>query len=271
MLKSGKKHKVQFLYRPGHYMSEEKARELVKKLRDTASTCFNEVPEYQVMKGGKEELADKVLTVAWNTDGTIAGFCSTLELDVKGVGKVLHLGLTCVRPEARSGGLTMILTKKAVLGYVLRNRLVGKLWVTNCAAVLSSLGSVSLNFEGVYPSPFDKPVPTKKHRLIAEAIDRYYRDKIYINDYARFDNNAFVFRKSVKDTVFQKSAHDSRYHHRMDQINRYYGSLMNFDDGDEVLQVGFVTSLTALVHLYRRHKLLSMMSDKSPEKAVKAG
>jgi hypothetical protein len=260
MQKKDKKYKIQLLSRPGIYLSEEKSSELVRKLRDTAKSCFDEMPDYQVMKGGKEELADKILAVAWDDDGSIAGFCSTIELDVKGVGKVLHLGLTCVRPDCRSGGLTMSLTKKAVLGYILRNRLIGKLWITNCAAVLSSLGSVSLNFEGVYPSPFERPKPTDKHRLIAEAIDKYYRDKIFINDFAYFDNNSFVFRKSVKDTVFQKSADDKRYHHRMEPINKFYRNLMDFDEGDEVLQVGFVTSLTAFVHLARRRKLMNMMT-----------
>ncbi len=259
MQKENDRYRIQFLYKPGLQLSERDARSIIGKIRATAATCFDEVPEYQVMKGGKKELSDKILAIAWKSDGTIAGFCSTLELDVKEVGKVLHLGLTCVRPECRSAGLTSILTKKAVVGYLLRNRLIGKLWITNCAAVLSSLGSVSLNFEGVYPSPFDKPIPTKKHRDIAEAIDRYYRESIFINDYAVFDRNAFVFRKSVHNTMFQKKAEDERYHHRMEHINGFYRRLMNFEEGDEVLQVGFVTSLTVLVNIARKRMIEGMM------------
>lgn len=245
-------YRYQFLYRPGLHLAEEDLRHLVSSMRDVASSCFKEIPEYQAMTGSRDELADTVIAAAWRSDGTMAGFCSTVILNVAGVGDVQHLGLTCVRPRERSNGLTHILTHKAVAGYLMRHKpVIGKLWVSNCAAVLSSLVNVSLHFEQVYPSPFTATRLTENHRIIAAAIDRHYRDKIYIHRDATFDTDAFVFRGSVKGTMFQKSSGETCYYHRNHDLNEFYKNRMIFDNGDEVLQVGYATTFAAVRHLFR--------------------
>lgn len=176
-------------------------------------------------------------------------------LEVEGLGEVFHLGLTCVDPDARGSGLTHRLSSKLVVSYMLRYKPFGKLWCTNCACVLSSLGNVALNFAQVYPSPFGPPEPSVEHRRIAEAVDRNYRDAIYIDRLATFDQQNFVFRGSVKGTVFQKSAHDKRYHHRYEGMNRYYARLLDFEEGDEVLQVGYASVWWAIRYALRRRKM----------------
>lgn len=236
--------KVEFLYRPGRILSREAQGRLVRELRDCAATCFDEIPEYQCLRGTKDELDDKVIAVAWRPDGKIAGFCSAVLLPVEGKGDVLHLGLTCVRPEDRSGGLTHTLTSRVLVQYLVRYRPFSKVWISNVACVLSSLGNVALHFEEVYPAPNGPSRPTADHMEIGQAIDYYYRDKIYIAGDARFDNSGFVFRGSVKETCFQKSDDDQRFFHRDRELNSFYQNLMSFDDGDEILQVGYVTLLT---------------------------
>jgi hypothetical protein len=245
---SGPFYRYQFLYRPGLHLNETELRHFIAEMRDVAASCFDEIPDYQAMTGSRDELADTVITAAWRSDGRMAGFCSTVILSVAGVGDVQHLGLTCVRTEDRSNGLT----HKAVAGYLMRHKpIVGKLWVSNCAAVLSSLVNVSLHFEEVYPSPFNTARLTEKHRKIAEAIDRHYRHKIYINRDATFDQDTFVFRGSVKGTVFQKSSGETCYYHRNHELNEYYKNRMAFENGDEVLQVGYATTFAAVKHLLR--------------------
>lgn len=257
-------HPMQFLYRPGRWLGDGPLRDLVGELREVAAVCFEEVPEYQVLQGSREELSDKVLSVARRPDGSMAGFCSTVLLPVPGVGEVLHLGLTCVRPEDRRGGLTHRLMKKAVVGYLVRHRPLGRVWITNCAAVLSSLGNVALYFDSVFPSPFGDVKPSGRHHRIAREIGERFRRKIYIREDALFDRDRFVFRGSVKDTVFQKSADDRQFHHRDDYLNRFHMSLMNFSEGDEVLQVGHVSALTAAKHTLRRRKLRRQATHSGP-------
>jgi len=238
------KYRYQVLYFPGRWMDQPAQRRLAAELRETAATCFDELPDYQCLRGTREELADKVIAVGRHADGSMAGFCSTVLLAVPGAGPVLHLGLTCVRPEARGGGLTHRLTSRAVVGYLLRRRPIGRLWITNCACVLSSLGNVALHFDDVYPSPFFRGRPSEAQRRIAAELDRHYRDKLYVLPEAMLDGETFVFRRSVRRTVFQKSAEQKAFHHRLAEVNAFYLGLLNFDEGDEVLQVGSVNLLT---------------------------
>lgn len=246
------KYRLQFLFRPGMWMGNGQLMALRDQLREVASTCFAQLPTYQCLLGTRDEFADKVLALAWASDGHLAGFCSMLLLKVDGVGEVVHLGLTCVRPDDRSAGLTHRLTSKALTGYLMRCHPVGRLWVTNCAAVLSSLGNVAVHFEGVFPAPGGPDTPSETHLRIARTVNDYYREKIYIRSEAQFDEANFVFRGSVEQTVFQKSEEDVRFHHRDERLNEYYRNLMQFDHGDEVLQVGFCTVMTSFRHMWHR-------------------
>ncbi len=252
MNKSG--YRIEYLYRPGLKRSESDLKHLVKEIREAASTCFDDLPGYQAMAGSREEMSDKVIALAWRPDGKIAGFCSMVVLPVPGVGDVLHTGLTCVRPEDRSSGLTHVLASRATVQYLARQSPVGRVWVSNVACVLSSLGNVAMHFDNVYPSPYLKRGPGAVHFMIARAIDEHYRDKIFISPEAEFDYENFVFRRSVEGTVFQKDREDSRYHHRDKVLNDYYASLMDFGRGDEVLQVASVSLLTIMRHARSRGK-----------------
>lgn len=246
-------YRYEVIYRPGKCMTESQIQELTAKLRETTATGFREIPSYQVLTGRKEDFEDKVIALAWKQDGSIAGFCSTVILPVEGVGEVLHLGLTVVRPEDRSNGLTHILTSRAVKEYLLKHKpVIGKLWISNCAAVLSSLVNVAQYFEEIHPSPVSNPRYSRIYQAIAEAIDKYYREKIYISEEAVFDADNFVFRGSVKGTVFQKERNDTRYYHRNEELNDYYSRLMEFENGDEVLQIGYASTFAALKHMYNR-------------------
>jgi hypothetical protein len=244
MKDQAEKYRYQVLHFPGRWMDDPARQALAAELRATAATCFEQLPDYQCLRGTREELSDKVIAVGRRADGTMAGFCSTVLLDVPDVGPVLHLGLTCVRPDARGGGLTHKLNGRAVIGYLLRRRPLGRLWITNCACVLSSLGNVALNFDDVYPSPFFRGRPTEAQRRIAAELDRRCRDKLYVRPEAVLDGEAFVFRGSVRSTVFQKSAEQKAFHHRMGDLNAFYRELLDFEQGDEVLQVGSVNLLT---------------------------
>lgn len=251
--KRDRKYRLEFLYRPGITLSEADCQRLVEETRHVAGTCFDTLPDYQIMRGTPQELNDKVIAVARRADGRMAGFCSCVLLPVEGLGDVLHLGLTCVHPDDRSAGLTHKLTGKALLSYMVRHKPLGrKLWISNCAAVLSSLGSVAQHFEAVFPTPFEANQAMPEHILIAEAVDRLYRDKIYIMDDAVFDAEHFVFRGSVRNTVFQKEEGDIRYHHRKPRLNDFYKDKMDFQNGDEVLQIGFISALSPLKHALKR-------------------
>jgi hypothetical protein len=240
----------QFLYeyhhRPGRRWDDDTLGRYVREFRDVASTCFDELPEYQCLSGSREELADDVITVARTTSGKMVGFSSAVLLPVERVGTVLHLGLTCVRSDARGASLSHKLTSKLVTRYLVTRSPVSKLWMTSVACVLSSLGNIALNFDDVYPSPLREGPPSETHLRIARAFDAHHRARAFVRPDATFDAENFVFRGSGRDTPFQKDETDARYYHRNAPLNDYYRNLMRFEDGDEILQVCSGSVLSAL-------------------------
>jgi len=125
-------YQYEVLYKPGTYMTDKEITAFTEKIRGTASTSFENIPDYQIFRGTRHELSDKIIAVAWRPDGKIAGFCSTIILKVEDVGDVIHLGLTVIRPEDRGGGMTHLLTHKAVTAHLFRYRpIIGKVWVSN--------------------------------------------------------------------------------------------------------------------------------------------
>ena len=240
---------------PGRVLSDASLDTLARDIREIAGECFHELPDYQAIVGTRKALSDKLITLAKDEFGIPQGFCSMVFLDVKGVGRVLHLGLTCVRPGARGKRLTHFLVKKALTGYLFRQNPFGKIWISNCAGVLSSLGNVAMHFEHVFPSPFCSDRPGDTHVKIARAIDSQFRQEMYVLPDAVLDENKFVFRGSVKDTVFHKEKDDLAYHHRKNGLNRFYANMMNFEQGDEVLQIGYFRMVSVVKYILRQHRV----------------
>lgn len=232
------------LFYPGKGLNDSDLNKLVTELKDVASLCFPETPDYQALTGKREELERAIITTARDKTGNLKGFCSALVLPVESVGNIFHTGLTCVHPSARGKKLTHKLTSKLLIKFLMKESLFKETWVTNCACVLSSIGNVALYFEDIYPSPFGAEVPTMTHINIAKAVDEKYRGPIAINDSAKFNLNTFVFEGSVEGTLFEKDAEDQRFHHRNKKLTNYYKDLLDFERGDEVLQVGKVSMMT---------------------------
>jgi hypothetical protein len=255
-LLTGTELEIEFLLRPGAWWTDSELDRYHRELEEIAGDCFLEIPRYQCLSGDREELKRNVITIARDSGKRAVAFCSAVILDVEGFPNVLHLGLTCVRKDSRGKGLTHRLTSRLIMGYLARTSLFRKIWITNVACVISSLGNVALHFENIYPSLYGKSRPGKQHLVIARAVDTIHRAPIAIGPDAVFEPETFVFRGSVNGTVFQKSLKDSRYHHRDPDLTLYYADLMNFKKGDEVLQVGQVGQVGLLSYPRYRVKLL---------------
>ena len=251
--------KMEIYDRPGRYLNQIELDHLIADLRSVASECLDELPDYQCLSGRREEFERLIIAVYRSKDGNMLGFCSSYLLDMGAHGQLLHLGLTCVRPLARRLGLTHKLTSKVLTTYLLRYSLFKTTWISNVACVLSSLGNVALHFDDVYPSPY-KTQPSLEQIQIAKTINEKYRHELYIRDEARFDEKNFIFEESVLGNIFQKEQADRRYHHRSQKMTEFYTSLMDFNRGDEVLQIGKVSLMTFPRYLLKNFKKRWMKS-----------
>lgn len=264
MTEETRPYSIELYQRPGKTLDDDALSALSREIREIAGACFHAIPGYQAMVGTRDSLADKLITIARDGWDRPMGFCSMVFLEVPGVGTVLHLGLTCVHPDARGRRLTHRLVKKALTRYLFRQNPFGRVWISNCAAVLSSLGNVALNFEQVFPSPLMDSRPSPDHLKIARAIDQRFRDKMYIPDHAVLDEDRFVFRGSVRDTVFHKERDDLAFHHRKNGLNRFYANMMNFEQGDEVLQIGYFRMASVLKYLLRQRRMKKLIQAGTP-------
>lgn len=237
---------------PGKSFTDSELEKIHQEILSVAKECLDEIPNYQCLTGDRKEYSRLIISLARDENGTLVGFCSSYILEV-GDKKVLHLGLTCVSPSARSMGLTHKLSSKVVKYYLLNYSLLRPAWISNVACVLSSLGNVALHFENVYPSPFKKG-PTVEQIEIARFIDENYRNELYINKGARFCDKKFVFEESVTGTMFEKSAEDKRFFHRDGEVNQFYKNIIDFKRGDEVLQIGQVSLLTVPRYAWKKMK-----------------
>lgn len=244
---------VDLYHRPGLHMGHSELQRFHGEILAVAESCLDEIPYYQCLTGDVKQYQRLIIAVARDPQGRMIGFCSAYLLEAGELGDILHLGLTCVRPDARGGGLTHKLTAKVVIGHLVRTSWITPVWISNVACVLSSLGNVGLHFEDVYPSPFLKN-PTNEHVAIAKMIDEKFRWELFIDKEATFDAKNFVFRASVKGNMFQKEEQDSRYRHREEWLNDYYGNLLDFKNGDEVLQIGRISFLAYPKHVMRNLK-----------------
>ena len=261
--------KVEYHHRPGRSMSRQTLSSLHDDLVQVAGDCFTQVPAYQCLTGKREEFTRTVITVARNRQGEALGFCSAVILEVDGYKNILHLGLTCVKKKARGLRLTHKLTSRLLLSYLVRTSKFKRIWFTNVACVLSSLGNVALYFEQVYPSPLGLTEPGKDHVTIARALDEKFRNPVAINNDAVLDMEHFVFRGSVSQTVFQKSARDSRYFHRDPGLTDFYLNRLDFKNGDEVIQVGRVGLLSFPKYLVKNTAMMMLKATQSPIERLK--
>lgn len=267
--RKNKPYYVDFYLCPGKFWTNEQRGKFHGELTEVASDCFTQVPEYQCLTGKKEELARTVITIARDVNGRPLGFCSAVILDIDGYQNVLHLGLTCVKKEARQMGLTHALTSKLIMKYLFKISPFKRIWITNVACVLSSVGNVALYFEKIFPSPFSRMNPSVDHIKIATELDKNYRPQVAINKDAVLDLNAFVFRGSVSDTVFQKSAKDIRFFHRDTALTEYYLKRLDFKNGDEVIQVGQVGLMTFPKYLVKNVSLKILKLTQKPVEKFK--
>lgn len=264
MMKRKQKIKTKFYCRPGLTWSDEKIQEITTQMRGVVTNAVGELPLYQCLTGERKYFANVYLALSYNSQGQLVGFCSSPLFKIRKKFKVLHMGLTCVDPKYQGLGLTHKLGKKVILSYYMRNSLLFKpIWVSNLAAVLSSLGNFGKYFEEVYPSPKVKK-PTKKHQEIAFTIAEKYRDMMYIDEHIAFDKECFNFRKSTRENMFYKNTDQKQYFHRNNKFNEFYLSIMNLDDGDEILQIGKCNPLSAPKHSFKKkfYKLNKFLKNK---------
>jgi hypothetical protein len=187
--------------------------------------------------------------------GDVVGFNAMPQLSVRLAGKehtVLHLGLLVIHPKYQRQGLQGVLY--ALGGFSALHRMPeSPVWLSSVTEVPAIVGAVSDNFQEVYPSYASEGTCPTAHREIARQIMSRHRHEFGVGPEACFDERRFVIRGSYtggSDALKKTFAHAPKY--RIEACNEFCRRELDYDRGDDLLQIGQMDGTVITNWLTRR-------------------
>ncbi|HEX7672787.1 MAG TPA: hypothetical protein VF412_01380 [Bdellovibrio sp.] len=241
-LGSKKTHITRVLERPGLWMTPQQLDNLIKDLRSVVTSLNIGDLDYGIVKGSKQALDNAVITLIYDgPSGRPFAFnaLTIMNCTVRGHSQqVVHLGLVVVDPNNRAKGLSWILYGLTTFLLFIKNRF-KPVWISNVTQVPAIIGMVSESFGNVYPNPQAQTRRTYDHLVLAREIMTRYRYVFGVGPDAEFDEEAFVIQNAytggsdnLKKTFAQAPKHRSAIY------NDFAGKVLDYDRGDDILQLG---------------------------------
>ncbi|MCF2870367.1 hypothetical protein L0664_04750 [Octadecabacter sp. G9-8] len=245
---------VRIVEHPGRWMSDADLAALSRDLRTIAARTLPDGGlTYGVFSGDRAHLSDTIITLVTLRDGTPIAFnaLAIMTLDtVPDPTPVLHLGLVMIDPDQQSGGLSWVLYGLTCFLLFVRNQF-RPIWVSSVTQVPAVVGMVSNMFSDVWPKP-DADRRTLAHVLLARRIMDNHRHVFGVGQDATFDEARFVITNAYtggSDDL--KKTWDSAHKHRDAVFNTFCAKELDYERGDDVLQLGRM-DLAALRHYLTR-------------------
>jgi hypothetical protein len=246
---------VRVVERPGLWMPPEDQRKLVDELRTVVLTTVDHgTLDYGVLTGAQERLNNGVLTVLYEGEAhrpVAFNAMMLMRLRIRGQPQdVLHLGLVVVSPDFRSRGLSWVLYGLSVLLLSFRKQL-RPLWISNVTQVPAVVGMVSESFTRVFPTALNAR-RSYDHLDIARQIMRHNRHIFGVGPEAGFDFDRFIITNAYtggSDNL--KKTYESAPKHRDENHNTFCSLNLDYDRGDDFLQIGQFTFADARRYLLR--------------------
>lgn len=243
-LASGRDHLVRIVERPGLWMSDADLADLSARLRRIAGRTLDEGSlTYGVFSGDADRMRESIITLVSTRDGTPIAFnaLAVMEIDTEPQPtEVLHLGLVMIDPDQRSKSLSWVLYGLTCF-LVFFRRQFRPVWISNVTQVPAVVGMVTTMFSDIWPAP-DGVVESRRtlmHLLLARRIMARHRHVFGAGPDADFDEAHFVIRNAYtggSDDL--KKSWDVAPKHRDDRFNDFCAAVLDYDRGDDVLQLG---------------------------------
>lgn len=253
--KAGRKHLVEVVERPAISLPAEQGRELREACQTIVRACLNgNMLDYGLFSPDGEAWSRSVITLVRDAkDGKPLAFNAMPLLPVTRSGQrehLLHLGLVMIDPNGRGEGLSWILYGLTCFALFLRGGM-RPLWVSSVTQVPAVVGMVAETFANVYPGQ-EGTNQTFAHRHLAHQIMARERDAFGVGSDAGFDPARQVITNAYtggSDNL--KKTFDAAAKHRNERYNRFCQEQLDFERGDDVLQIGCLDLTTARRYLAR--------------------
>ena len=240
-LRTGAGHNVRIVERPGRWMEDGALADLSAQLRTIAARTLPAGGlTFGVFSGDKARMGDVIITLVCRADGTPIAFnaLAIMQIDTgPHPTEVLHLGLVMVDPDERSKNLSWVLYGLTCF-LVFFRRQFRPVWISNVTQVPAVVGMVSGMFSDVWPGP-QAGRRTLNHLLLARQIMDGQRHVFGVGPDATFDEDRFVIENAYtggSDDL--KKTWDAAPKHRDDSYNAFCAAMLDYDRGDDVLQLG---------------------------------
>jgi len=247
---------TRIIERPGLSLPQHQLDELVSQLRSVAAkTLPVGALTYGIFSGERTRLARAIVTlIADEATGEPIAFhaLSTMNIELDGEPvEVTHLGLVMIDPQAQGKGLSWVLYGLTTLVLFARDGLRPR-WISNVTQVPAVVGMVSETFSHVFPSPRDGAHQSFSHLQLARGIMRDHRTVFGVGHEAGFDETRFVITNAYtggSDAL--KKSFDAAPKHRDELFNAFCANALDYDRGDDILQIGRVDLAGARRYLLR--------------------
>ena len=252
---------VRILERPGRWMDGASLDRVVAHLQQVvrASTPAGSLG-YGAASGDRSRLDAAIITLVYDRSGTPIAFNALTLLDCELRGQpveVLHLGLVMIDPAHRAGGLSAVLYGLTAFLLFARRRL-RPLWISNVTQVPAVFGMVAEAFDNVYPAAVEGATQRYDHVHLARQIMARHRDVFGVGHEAEHDEAAGVIRNAYtggSDNL--KKSYDDAPKHRVAAHNDACLAALDYERGDDFIQLGQVTMAAARRYFARSSPAIS--------------
>lgn len=230
--------------RPGRLLDDAALQKLVDEMRAVAREGQEgkPMPEYGALLGDRADLARRIVTVAYErATGRPVGFNALAHLDVR-IGartlNVVHLGLIFVVGDWQRRRLPALLYGLTTFLLFFRTGL-RPFWVSNVTQVPAIAGMTAVNYDRVYPTHLPGGRQTFTHLVLAREIMRRHRAAFGVGDDAGFvEARQVITNAYTGGSDHLKKTFDDAPKHRDPRCNDMMRAFLDYDRGDDVLQLG---------------------------------
>lgn len=240
---------------PGLWCSDKDLDLITQDLLKVAKKCQGdkEVPIYGVLEGRREDMSHRLITIAYDRKtNEPVGFSAQIFLDLYDEGfheRILHLGLIYVDKSAQGKNISYLLSVFPNLLILVKNGF-RDVWISNVSQVPAVVGLVAKNYFNVFPN-IDGTKQSFRHQKLADLIIDNHNEAFGVGDDAFWDRDRQIIENAYTggSDNLKKSFEDSPKH-RNEQFNALCKKELNYERGDDFLQLG-VLSPSAILTLFK--------------------
>jgi hypothetical protein len=249
----------EFIACPKLWMTQDQLLQLRQRLRRIALKCFPDEPDYGFFRD-MNHFSDKFITIC-SRNGQDICFNSLSNIGSYQGKKILHLGT--VYSTVRSEGV-MLQTYAVSIAYFFVKNWFRQFYVTSLTHTPRIMGSVATFFSDAFPAQEDHQ-SNEVHRNIAKIFMKTYVPELYLKNQPKLNANFVLkeMRRRNNGTIVFPDTYQSTPKHRQSCFNNFCKMNIDYENGDELLQIATFTWSNCLGGLKNLMKWLNVRKQRT--------